>query len=84
MGIIVVSIILWIGGKMVFANNGFDGPTFIAYIALFSQIITPFKNLSAAFYNVQKGTAALDRIEHLLGAEISITEKPGRQTAQVI
>jgi len=76
MGIIVVSIILWIGGKMVFANNGFDGPTFIAYIALFSQIITPFKNLSAAFYNVQKGTAALNRIEHLLGAEISITEKP--------
>jgi len=76
MGIIVVSIILWIGGKMVFAGNGFSAATFIAYIGLFSQIITPFKNLSSAFYNVQKGTAALDRIEHLLGAEISITEKP--------
>ncbi len=76
MGIVVVSIILWIGGKMVFANNGFSAATFIAYIGLFSQIITPFKNLSSAFYNVQKGTSALDRIEHLLGAENTITERP--------
>ena len=76
MGIIVVSIILWIGGKMVFANNGFSAATFIAYIGLFSQIITPFKNLSSAFYNVQKGTSALDRIEHLLSAENTITERP--------
>ena len=76
MGVIAVSIILWIGGKIVFSGNGFDGATFIAYIALFSQIITPFKNLSSAFYNVQKGTSALDRIEQLLGVENTITERP--------
>ena len=76
MGIIVVSIILWIGGKMVFAGNGFDGATFIAYIAFFSQIINPFKNLSSAFYNVQKGTSALNRIEHLLHVENTIKELP--------
>ena len=76
MGIIVVSIILWIGGKMVFAGNGFDGASFIMYIGLFSQIITPFKNLSSAFYHVQKGTSALERIEHLLGAENAIQEIP--------
>ena len=35
----------------------------------------PFKNLSSAFYNVQKGSAALERIEHLLEAENAITEK---------
>ncbi len=77
MGIIVVSIILWIGGQMVFSGKGFDGASFIAYIALFSQIITPFKNLSSAFYNVQKGTSALDRIEHLLTVENTIKEAPG-------
>jgi subfamily B ATP-binding cassette protein MsbA len=76
MGIIVVSIILWIGGQMVFSHSGFDGASFIAYIALFSQIITPFKNLSSAFYNVQKGTSALDRIEYLLTVENAITEIP--------
>jgi ABC-type multidrug transport system fused ATPase/permease subunit len=80
MGVIVVSIILWIGGKMVFSGNGFDGASFIVYIALFSQIITPFKNLSNAFYNVQKGTSALDRIEHLLNVENTITDKPGAKT----
>jgi len=76
MGIIVVSIILWFGGKQVFSGHGFDAASFIAYIGLFTMIINPFKNISAAFYNVQKGTAALDRIEHLLGVELSITEKP--------
>jgi len=76
MGVIVVSIILWIGGRMVYAGNGFEAATFIAYIALFTQIINPFKSLSNAFYNVQKGTSALDRIEHLLTVENTITEIP--------
>ncbi len=76
MGVIVVAIILWVGGKMVFSGSGFSGEWFVTYIALFSQIINPFKNLSSAFYNVQKGTAALDRIEHLLGVENTIKELP--------
>lgn len=76
MGVIVVSIILWVGGKMVFSGQGFEGAEFIGYIALFSQIINPFKNLSSAFYNVQKGTSALERIEKLLNAENTITERP--------
>lgn len=76
MGIIVVSIILWIGGRMVFAGNGFDSATFITYIAIFTQIINPFKNLSNAFYNVQKGTSALDRIERLLAVDNAIKELP--------
>ncbi len=76
MGIIVVSIILWFGGRIVFSGTGFDGTQFVTYIAYFTQIITPFKNLSSAFYNVQKGTSALDRIEKLLHAENNITERP--------
>ena len=76
MGIIVVSVILWFGGKIVFSGTGFSGAWFLTYIGMFSQIINPFKNLSSAFYNVQKGTSALDRIEHLLGVENTITELP--------
>ncbi len=76
MGIIVVSVILWFGGKMVFSGSGFDGTWFLTYIGLFTQIINPFKNLSSAFYNVQKGTAALERIEQLLHAENSVSEIP--------
>ncbi len=75
MGILVVSVILWFGGKMVFAGE-LDGAKFVTYIGFFAMIINPFKALSNAFYNVQKGTAALDRIESLLKEESSITEIP--------
>lgn len=75
MGVLVVSIILWYGGRLVLNNvSGFEGEWFLVYIAFFTQIINPFKNLSSAFYNVQKGTAALERIHHLLDAENNIKE----------
>lgn len=77
LGIIVVCIILWYGGWMIFSHKSttLTGPWFIAYISLFYAIINPLKNLSAAFYNMQKGSAALDRINHLLEVENTIKEK---------
>lgn len=78
MGVIVVSIILWWGGKLVFAGD-LNAATFIGYIGLFSMIINPFKSLSNAFYNVRKGSSALDRIESLLSVENTITEAPNAQ-----
>lgn len=76
MGIIVASCILWFGGRMVFSGEGFSGPMFITYIGMFWMVIAPFKNLSSAFSNVQKGTAALDRIEQLLAVENAIVDIP--------
>ena len=73
MGVIVVACILWFGGRLVFSNL-LSATAFVTYIAYFTQIITPFKNLSAAFYNVQKGSSALDRIEQLLAVESTIKE----------
>lgn len=75
MGVIVVSVILWYGGRLIITNqSALTGAAFITYIIFFTQIINPFKNLSSAFSNVQKGTAALERIEQLLYAENNITE----------
>lgn len=77
MGVLVVCIILWYGGRLILlGSGGFSGGWFFLYIGLFTQIINPFKNLSSAFYNVQKGTAALERIEHLLNADSAIKELP--------
>jgi ABC-type multidrug transport system fused ATPase/permease subunit len=77
LGIMVVCIILWYGGWLIFSGRGqtLTGPWFIAYIGLFYQIINPLKNLSGAFYNIQKGTAALDRIKQLMDVENTITEQ---------
>jgi ABC-type multidrug transport system fused ATPase/permease subunit len=77
LGIIVVSVILWYGGKLVLNNEGsLTGPTFFMYIGFFTQIINPFKNLSSAYSNMKKGSAALARIEQILDAEVSIKEIP--------
>lgn len=77
MGIIVVCIILLYGGNLIFSGHtAMTGPVFIWYISLFYQIITPFKNISSAYNNAQKGAAALDRIEHLLTVENSLKELP--------
>jgi len=77
MGIMVVAIILWYGGRLVIGKaGGFEASWFLTYIAVFTQIINPFKSLSTAFSNVQKGTAALDRIDQLLKADNTITEIP--------
>ncbi len=77
MGVIAVAVILWYGGSLVLTGRGgLQAETFLTYIALFTQIITPFKNLSSAVSTVQKGNAALDRIEYLLMAENTIVEAP--------
>lgn len=75
LGITVVCIILWYGGKLIFSEQTtLTGPFFLVFIGLFYQIINPIKNLSTAFYNIQKGTAAIDRMEEFLSVENTITE----------
>ncbi len=77
MGVFVVSGILYYGGSLIINNNStLSGATFVTYIAMFTQIISPFKNLSNAFYNVTKGSSALERIEQLLHTENTIKELP--------
>jgi subfamily B ATP-binding cassette protein MsbA len=75
-GIIVVAVILWYGGWLIFTDQTttLTGPVFLFFITLFYQIINPIKALSTAFYNMQKGAAALDRIQELMDVENTITE----------
>lgn len=81
MGIIAVSVILWYGGRLIFSGeSALTAPLFLTYIAFFYQIINPLKNLSGAFYNIQKGTAAIERIEHLLHAENTVKELPDAES----
>lgn len=75
LGTIVIVIILWFGGSLVLGESAALTPeVFISYIALFYCIINPAKNLTNAYYNIQKGLAAMERIDMILGAESSIRE----------
>ncbi|HMG68374.1 MAG TPA: ABC transporter ATP-binding protein, partial [Chitinophagaceae bacterium] len=76
LGVIVLCCILFFGGQMILNGYALQPEAFIAYIAIFSQIINPAKSLSTAFYNAQRGSAAIKRIEEILHADIVIKEPP--------
>jgi subfamily B ATP-binding cassette protein MsbA len=47
----------------------------IVYLVVFSQIIQPAKNITTAYFAIQKGMASIDRIDQVLDAEETIKEK---------
>ncbi len=78
LGVLVLSCILWFGGKLVLNHEaGLAADSFITYILIFTQIINPAKSLSTAFYNAQRGSAAIQRIEEILQAPVTVTDLPG-------
>ncbi len=77
MGVMVLSCILWFGGRLVLGHEaGLKGDSFVNYILIFTQIINPAKSLSTAFYNAQRGSAAIQRIEEILQAPVTVTDLP--------
>jgi subfamily B ATP-binding cassette protein MsbA len=76
LGIAAVVCVLWYGGRLVLRNSFLDPGDFFAYILIFSQVIQPLKSLYAASYNIRKGAASIERIEHLIDEDIFIKEIP--------
>lgn len=70
LGVTIVMVILVIGGTMTFnAPEHFPAEIFITYVALFSQLIIPLKNISTAIAGYKRGVAAMDRINEIMDAE---------------
>ncbi len=78
LGVIVLSTILYIGGRLVLTNdvNALPAGDLMTYIAVFAIMINPAKDLSTAFFNMQRGAAAMERVEELLKAPVTIEENP--------
>lgn len=77
LGIVVIAILLWYGGKMVLIDHTFTGAKFIAYMGLAYNILTPAKQISKASYNVKKGNAAADRVLQILEETNPIVNNSG-------
>ncbi|MFA7472215.1 MAG: ABC transporter ATP-binding protein [Spirosomataceae bacterium] len=76
MGVTVVALILLFGGQMVLSGESdLSAEEFITYIAIFSQVMRPAKEIANAFSNTQRGIAAGERVLQLLDAENVIKEK---------
>jgi len=77
LGIIMVAGIVLYGGSLVLSNTGeLDAAAFIAYIALFSQIMRPAKAISASFSNIHSGLAAGERVLALIDQKSQIQDAP--------
>ena len=76
LGTAMICIVLCFGGSLIIMGKSFiDAPTFIFFMVILYSVIQPIKDLSKAAYNIPKGLASMERIDKILDAENSITEK---------
>ena len=82
MGISVVAVLIWYGFREV--NSGaISVAAFIAFLYAFFTIIEPAKKFASASYKIQKGIAAVERIEVILNAENKIQDAQNAQSLKV-
>lgn len=73
---IVMVIVMWVGGNLVLDGGEMEPQTFITYVIIFSQIISPAKAVTSAYYEIQKGNASAERVLEILDSENHIVDKP--------
>ncbi|MEX0997730.1 MAG: ABC transporter ATP-binding protein [Flavobacteriaceae bacterium] len=77
LGITVIAILLWYGGRLVLVDGTLDPELFIVYMGLAYQILTPAKAISKASYSVKRGNAAAERVLEILETENNIQDTAG-------
>lgn len=79
LGIFMISGILWYGGNLILSGDpgtSLDGSTFLVYLGLSYQILTPAKAITRGVYNIKKGGAAAERIQEILDTPNPIKDRP--------
>jgi len=85
LGTLVIIIVVWYGGTLILSNNSeLTGTEFIAYLAIFYQIINPAKAFTTALYSIQKGLASMDRIDKILYADVTIPQAPDAKSVSTL
>ena len=79
LGMITIASVLVVGGMYFVFDGDMSGSIFIGYILLLYLAIAPIKNIAGAYSNVQKGAAAIDRINKIMKAENSIVDPQNPQ-----
>lgn len=75
MGAVVLVVVMYFGGRLVLSESqALEPSVFIAFIAIFSQLIPPAKSFTEAYSNVQRGLSSAERINKILDAEITIRD----------
>lgn len=75
LGTVMIVIVLWFGGWLIFNGKAdIDANLFIYYLVILYTTLQPIKEISRAGYAIQKGMASLERIRKILDAENTIKE----------
>ncbi|MFT5884329.1 MAG: subfamily B ATP-binding cassette protein MsbA [Arcticibacterium sp.] len=74
-GVSMVASLLLYGGSLILSDqSNLDASTFMAYIALFSQVVRPAKTIAQAFSASQRGIASGERILEVLNMKPEIID----------
>ncbi len=76
LGIAIVVILLWYGGQLVFKGN-IQSEIFLVFLFAFYNVIGPAKSFSSAYFHIQKGLAAVERVNHILMVQNHIEDTEG-------
>ena len=75
LGTVMIVIVLWFGGYLIFSgSSNIDASMFIYYLIILYTTLQPLKDISKAGYAVQKGLASMERVNKILSAENHIKE----------
>jgi len=69
LGILVIGVLLWYGGKLVLIEMELKPAAFITYMGLAYGVLTPAKSITKAFYSLKKGNAAAERVFDIIDME---------------
>ena len=75
LGVAVILLVLWYGGKQVLVDKELTGGALIAFIVFFYQIFPAIKSFTNAIYNIQKGNSSAERVLEIMDADNPIKEK---------
>ncbi|MCH2043643.1 MAG: ABC transporter ATP-binding protein/permease [Saprospiraceae bacterium] len=82
LGVSIVVVLLMYGGHLVFSGE-FEASTFVTFVLMFYNIIDPAKSFSSAFYDMQKGSAAAERLKVILETPSDITNKEDAKSLEI-
>ena len=83
LGTVMIVIVLWFGGWLIFTGSStIDANLFIYYLVILYTTLQPVKDLSKAGYAIQKGLASMERILKILNAQNPIREVENPQEVQ--
>lgn len=76
LGSFIFVVLLWFGGRLVYAGEGLGAEDFIRFLLLLYALFQPMKDLSGLNNIIQTGMAAAERIFHAIEEPPEVYEKP--------